>query len=460
MNMKKIIMIVAAVLMFSAPATMAQKIKAESYQTKLDKSDEAIQNPKKAAKAATWITRGNDYFAALQAPTETLFTSMDVNMLKLTCGEPKRVDGEEIRGTYYDTLYYPYFTVYVANGRVAGWKVTKHIAKNALETALEAYNKAYELDPAQGEKIRASLEKLANYEAQIGDISNTLSDFVRGAEAYISVYEIQSHPAYNMASPMMLYYAGYMYTIGANEDPSLYPYGVEILTQAIEAGYPAMELEDTELEDKDKGNIFYYLYHCYYGQKDIDSANILKAKEALVSGVETFPKNQRILDALTQLYTTEEGVGDPSELIGMIETAIEAAPENADLWFALGRVYFSLEDFDNCIAAFTNVTELSPDMFDGFFYLGLFYIYKGDNMNEVISNKSYTENAAYEQDLNEANAVYAAAIPILERALELKPEDVSTVEYLKSLCFRLRDEEGVMDKYNQYNELFKQLSAQ
>ncbi len=460
MNMKKIIMMVAAVLMLSTPATMAQKIKADSYKSKLEKSDAAIQNPKKAAKASTWVTRGNVYLDALQAPTEALFASMDVNMLKLTCGEPTSVAGEEIKDVYYDTLTYPYFTVYVSNGRVVGWKVTKSIDENALDTSLEAYVKAYELDPGQESKIKSGLEKLANYEAQIGDISNTLSDYVRGAQAYLSVYEIQSHPAYNMASPMMLYYAGYMYTIGANNDPSLYPQGVEALNRAVEAGYPEMEVNDPELEDNEKGNIFYYLYHCYYGQKDADQANVLKAKEALIKGVEMFPKNQRILDALTQLYTTEEGMGDPSELIGMIEAAIEADPENADLWFALGRVYFSLEDFDNCIASFTHVTELAPEVFDGYFYLGLFYIYKGDNMNEEISNKSYTENAAYEQDLKAANAVYAAAIPILERAHELKPEDVSAVEYLKSLCFRLRDEEGIMDKYNEYNELFKQLSAQ
>ncbi|MFR9520050.1 MAG: hypothetical protein SNF99_04125 [Rikenellaceae bacterium] len=45
----------------------------------------------------------------------------------------------------------------------------------------------------------------------------------------------------------------------------------------------------------------------------------------------------------------------------------------------------------------------------------------------------------------------------MERAHELRPDDLATVEYLKSLCFRLRDEDGIMDKYNQYNDLFNEM---
>ncbi|MFI3285937.1 MAG: tetratricopeptide repeat protein [Rikenellaceae bacterium] len=455
--MKKIIMMVAAMLTLSAQATMAQKINAESYKSKIEKSNEATQNAKKSQKASTWITRGNAYLDALQAPTESLFTSMDVAMLKLTCGEPKSAGSEEINGTAFTTFVYPFFTVYAVNDKVAGWKVTKYIDKNAGKIAFDSYSKAYELDADQASKIKEGMEKLVNYYAQVGDISNVLSDYVAGAEAYTSVYDIQSHPAFNTANPLMLYYAGYMYTIGGNNDSSLYAKGAEVLNRAVEAGYPELELKETETDDKDKGNIFYYLYHCYYGQKDADSANVLKAKEALVKGVEMFPKNQRIIDALTQLYTTEEGMGDPSELISMIDGAIQADPSNSDLWYARGRVYFALKDYDNCIESFTKVTELAPEVFDGYFYLGLFYIYKGDALNDEISNKTYTENSEYKADMDAANAVYADAIPILERAHKIKPEDLATVEYLKSLCFRLRDDAAIMEKYTQYNDLYNQM---
>ncbi|MFI3317234.1 MAG: tetratricopeptide repeat protein [Rikenellaceae bacterium] len=458
--MKKIIMMVAAVLVLAAPASMAQKIDAESYKAKLAKADAAAEHPKKGLKAATWIARGNEYYTALEAPTKNLFASMDLAMLKVACGEPKSTASETINGQSYSVLTYPYFKAYVQNDKLVAWTVSKKIAKDIDKTAFDSYAKAYELDPTSVDKVKEGMVKLANYKAQIGDTSNSLAQYKTGAEAYVSVYDIQSHPAFDAANSMMLYYAGYMYTIASNDEPALFKKGASTLQRAVKAGYPEVELKAEEVDDKDKGNIYYYLYHCYYGQKDADSANVMKAKQALLDGVDKFPKNQRIIDALTQLYTTEEGVGDPSELIDMIDQAIAADSSNADLWYARGRIYFALRDYDNCIDSFTKVTELAPDVFDGHFYLGLFYIYKGDQMNEEIGKKTYTENAAYGKDLDENNAIYAAAIPVLERAHELRTDDLATVEYLKSLCFRLRDEDGIMDKYNKYNELFKQMSNQ
>ena len=34
-----------------------------------------------------------------------------------------------------------------------------------------------------------------------------------------------------------------------------------------------------------------------------------------------------------------------------------------------------------------------------------------------------------------------------------------TLELLKSVCFRLRDEAGIMEKYNTYNALYKQVKG-
>ncbi len=72
-----------------------------------------------------------------------------------------------------------------------------------------------------------------------------------------------------------------------------------------------------------------------------------------------------------------------------------------------------------------------------------------------MNGKNYTSQAAYDEDLALVNDVYAKALPSFERAHELDPKDSSTVNYLKSLYFRLRDYDGFMDKYTHYNELLK-----
>ncbi len=452
-------MMVAAAVMLSAPASMAQKINAESYLSKLAKSDAAIENEKKASKAATWLARGDEYVSALQAPTESIFVGLEAAMVKVACGEPTSVSSETIRNTEYEVYVYPYFNAYLSGGKLVGWKETKAIYEGADKVAIEAYMKAYQLDNGVAAKAKEGLHRLINYYAQVGEVGNALYDFESAADAYNAVYDVQVLPAYNDPNSTMLYYAGYMYTVAANEKPALYPKGAVAFNKAIEADYPAKEKADAEIPEGDKGNIFYYLYHCYYGQKDADAANVQKSKDALVMGVEMFPKNQRILDALAQLYTTEEGMGDLTELVAMIDTAIEADPKNGDLWYSRGRVFFSLKDYDNAISSFDKVTEFNPDGYDGHFYKALFYIYKGDALNEAISTKTYTSNSAYNKDVDAANAVYAEAIPILERAHEISPDNISPVEYLKSICFRLRDEEGIMDKYTKYNDLFKSMQA-
>ena len=78
-----------------------------------------------------------------------------------------------------------------------------------------------------------------------------------------------------------------------------------------------------------------------------------------------------------------------------------------------------------------------------------------DALNKEFNARPYSSQAAYDADLKAVNEVYMDALPCFEKALAIKPNDPDTLEVLKSLCFRLRDEEGMMDKYNHYNALFK-----
>jgi hypothetical protein len=58
--------------------------------------------------------------------------------------------------------------------------------------------------------------------------------------------------------------------------------------------------------------------------------------------------------------------------------------------------------------------------------------------NDIMDVNKYT--AA----IDEANTVYAKALPYMEKALELKPDDVYAMRSLKELYYRLK----MTDKYN------------
>ena len=446
--MKKTILTALAALLVAVPAVQAQKVNKEALLAKIEKSDADIANEKKAAKAATWINRGKAFYEVAIEPTKSLFVNMEATMLKLAVGEPKSTEKVTLNGAEYDAWVYNYFTAYIKDNKVATWKQTRWVMKDAPEKAIAAYNKAYELDPKTADKVKEGLKQVSDFCSQAGNTGIDSGDYAAAAKAYVTAYEAQSSPAYGEADPALLYYAGYLLTVDGANNPKSFVQGGKLLTQAIDKGYADEE-----------GNVYYYLFHCLYGQKDADKANVMKAKDALLTGIEKFPKNERILDGLMQLYTSEEGVGNPADLVALIDKAIQDNPENVDLWFGRGRIFYALKDYDQSIDSFKKVVELKPDLFEGNYYLGVFYTIKGDGLNKEMNEKQYSSQAAYDADLKGVNDVYMAAVPWFEKAHQIKPEDLDTLEFLKSLCFRLRDEPGIMDKYNTYNALYKQVKG-
>ena len=244
-------------------------------------------------------------------------------------------------------------------------------------------------------------------------------------------------------------FAGYLLTVDGSRDAASFERGAKCLNDALAAGYA-----------DEAGDIYYYLFHCYYGQKGNDASFLMKAKDALLAGIEKFPKNEKILDGLMQLYTSEDNVGDPADLVEMIDNSLAEDPNNVDLWFGRGRVFYKLQNYDETINSFKKVVELQPDLYEGNYYLGLFYTVKADAMNTEMGKKTYMSQSEYDADLKAVNAIYMEALPYFEKAHAIKPDDVDTVDFMKSIAFRLRDEPGMMDKYNEYNTLLKQLKGE
>lgn len=448
--MKKMIVTALAALLLAVPAVQAQKVNREALLGKIEKSDADIADAKKGAKAATWMNRGKAFYEAAVEPTKNLFVNMEAAMLKLAVGDPQKVEPATVSGTQYEAWIYPYFTAYVKDGKIATWKQTEWVLKDAPEKAIEAYNKAAELDPKVAPKAKEGLKQISDFCSQVGNAGLDSGDYVAAADAYAMAYQAQSSPIYGDADPSLLYYAGYLRTVDGSTNPASFVDGIKYLNEALAKGYADEE-----------GNIYYYLFHCYYGQKDADKGNVIKAKDALLKGMEKFPKNSRILEGLMQLYTSEEGIGDPADLVSMIDGALAADPQNVDLWFGRGRIFYAMKNPEESIASFHKVVELKPDMFEGNYFLGVFYTIKAENLLTEINAKQYSSQAAYEEDLKAVNAIYKDAIPWFEKAHALNPSDVNTLDFLKSICFRLRDENPDMNKKHEtYNALFKQAQGQ
>ena len=445
--MRKSILMVMALMVLAVPAVTAQKINQEAIAAKLAKLDADSANEKKALKAATWVNRTKGYADAILEPTKSLFIGLDATMLRYTMGEPNEMNADKSGRQIWD---YEWVDVYIKDNRVASWSQKKDVQEGAFEAALESAKKALELDPKSAEKVKAILDGLVTYYSQTGSASIDIPNYAAAIDAYVKAATLQEVSVYPQVDPQYYFFAGQLAAFLGAEKPEYYAAGEKYLNKSKELGYM-----------DENGNTYYFLFHCYYGQKDADKANLIKAKETLLEGVQKFPKNERILDGLMSLYTAEENVGDPADLVELIDKALAETPDSPDLWFGRGRVFFKLKNYDECIASFKKIDELKPNDFDTNFYIGYFHIAKGDGLNQKLNEKvdSISSYEEYQAELGKVNSVYKEAIPYFEKAYELRPDNVDCAQSLKELCFRLRNEEGMMAKYEKYNAAYKKLKG-
>ena len=451
--MKKFLFLVGAMLMFALPSVNAQNVKTSNELAKLNKVDLTLENPKKNTKASTWLAHGKAYTEAYILPTKEIGRGVPVQVLQMNVGEPQNMYEGIFQGAPTIVLDYEYVDIYVnpANYLIEGWNQKKSIKEDLVKTAIASLTKAYEMDPKIECKVSAVALNLANALMQQGDALNAVERTMESAECFELAYRAQSIVPSTKREGNNLFNAGMLVTMHAatlegEAAMEAFAKGEQLFNEILATGYT-----------DDNGSIYYFLFHCYYGQKSKNNAEYLaKAKEALLTGIKLFPKNNTILDGLMQFYTAEEGVGDPAELTDMIEASLQNDPTNYDLWFGRGRVYNAIKNYEECIKSFEKCAELRPEAFDANFYLGYFIIEKANDAVNALNSNTGISYDEYEVENAKINLIYAEAIPWLERAHEINPTDVGTIEFLNSLCFRLRDMDGMMEKYNKYHDLFMQ----
>lgn len=447
--MKKLVLMVVAAMVLAMPAVNAQKVNTDSEVAKLAKVDAAIADAKKGAKAATWVAHAKAYADAYALPTKELGRGVPEQMLMMNVGRPEGAFESQFAGYPAIVYSYEYVDVYVVNGMIEGWDQKKAIKENLAETAIASYAKAYEMDPKTESKVAAGVLNLANALAIQADALNNMGKIADAAYAFELAFRAQQVVPAIKADPNNLYNAGMLTTMHAatlqgEEALAAFNKGEKIFADALAAGFK-----------DESGNIYYYIFHCFYGQKEKNRDEYLpKAKEALLTGIKLYPKNTTILDGLMQFYTAEEGVGDPAELTGMIEASLKEDPTNYDLWFGRGRVYNAMKQYDECIKSFEKCVELRPDEFEPNFYTAYFIIEKANAEVEKLNSTPNMSYQLYEEENAKINLIFAEAIPWLEKAYAINPTDGATLEYLNMLSFRLRDMDGMMDKYNKYHELY------
>ena len=441
--MKQTFLTIVAALVLCVPMFAQEPVvvKPEAILKKIASSDAEIADEKKAAKASTWMKRGDLMVQAETAYTNQIFEQAPINLLMMKIGNPATQEMVKIGHENYLKLGYGAYDVYVdaAGQLVMGWDVTEPIYVEAIDKAIEAYLKSVELNPKLEKKVNGSFANISNILRKNANGKFFMQDYAAAAKYYQKAYEVSVLPEAGLpVDSASIFNAGYLAHFAGDYEKS-----IENLKIAEGLGYYA------------EGSLYNVLYNSYRGAYLEDKEKMAEAKGFLESALLKFPSNSDLISCMTDLYLV---LGEsPEPMIDLLKNAIAADSQNPQLMIGLGAVYAELKMFDEAIAMFDEALAVDPGNINLYLNKAYTYTRKGDALGKEANDMSWNdENRG--GVLAAAMAAYAASIEPFEKAHELNPSDLNTVEFLKSICFQVRNEKPeYTEKYEKYNALFKSM---
>jgi tetratricopeptide (TPR) repeat protein len=287
-----------------------------------------------------------------------------------------------------------------------------------LQEAYASYKKGLELD--EKDKLRKRMITTMTYNSLAANLYNQGStkfseqDYEGALESFETQIEIALSDLYvGMADTGMYYNAG-LAAINSGQ----YNDAIKYFEKCTEMKYEGI-------------TPYYQLYESYLGLGDT-----VKAESILMGLEDEFPDDDNVILNLIDLYIKAKR---NEEALKYIEVAKENDPGNANIYFAAGAIYLSEERFDEAIAELKKADELEPNVFDTQYAIGAAYVNKAASM--VVKANEIMDVEKYKAAIDEANKVYGEALPYMERANELQPDDFFTLRGLQELYYRLQEKE-------------------
>lgn len=202
----------------------------------------------------------------------------------------------------------------------------------------------------------------------------------------------------------------------------------------------------------------------YNYQSIFDAKLMLKdtvgAMEYLKSGRKAFPNDVYLMNRETETFLQK---GQQDKALANLQAAIEKEPTNAQLHLVLGNVYDNLAnpkgksgkdttkpaDYDalvlKAVEHYQKAIDLKPSnqesYFNALYNLGALYNNYGGALQIKASNLPLTEAKTKGKELEaKSQESYKKAIPFLEQALSVKPDDKATMSALRKLYYLTGDE--------------------
>ena len=172
-----------------------------------------------------------------------------------------------------------------------------------------------------------------------------------------------------------------------------------------------------------------------------------KALTTLQNARQDFPREQALIIEELNIYLVAGQFELAKENLML---AAEQDPTNEILWFSLGSVYDNLKMQDEAVEAYAKSLEIKADYFDANYNLGALYFNMAVQMvneaNDMWKPRMSKDEATKQKELEDGGkAMFSTALPYLEKALEVEPEDRETLRSLRDIYARVGMDEKMLE---------------
>ena len=165
----------------------------------------------------------------------------------------------------------------------------------------------------------------------------------------------------------------------------------------------------------------------------------------LDKGLEKFPGESSLRIKQLNLYIFSHRFG---EAIDKLKAAIVKEPNRADLYQVLGSAYENTKDTMNARKSYEKAIGLYPDDFISNYSLGALIYNSAMEKIKVMNDLPTSDQKQYDALKAETDGMLLHSMPYLEKAHELKKDDLETLNALKELYTRM----DMLDKLKMIKE--------
>lgn len=299
---------------------------------------------------------------------------------------------------------------WVTRGQVYGAIATaedesiRNLASDPLEEAVKSYQKAMELEGK--EESTGYIYAETQLEDLWGKMVNQGAKSYEAGEYEAALNEFEKALIVKPTDTLATFYAGVAAQNAGDIDEAVsYFYKYE------EMGNPDEQI--------------YNMLITYELSKENDE----KALAMIEKAQNKFPEN---VDFTKHKYQILLKQGKTEEAIAGLEDAVKAEPNNPDLHYNIGALNEELKNRDAAVKAYEKALEIDPNHKNASYNLAVIYYDRAADLireaNEL--GISAADKKKHKELTTEADAKFKEALPYIEKAQSLTPEDRSLIQIL------------------------------